>query len=1656
MTALATTTAPPPRRRWRRRLLWTLFAVVLGRLGLALGMPFAIDRAAAAVGCRAEYRSLDLSLLGLSLCLRGFALHDRTASTATAPLLRLDELAVDVDPWALLRGRVRVLDVVLDGLQVQLVRAADGGVALPLPTPASEAEPPVAATTTPPPSPSPADSANGPWAPPSFALPLQVDSLRVHNLTVQWQEGAAASHTGTIDLDARDLGSASQPGQVRLRAQVPGLLDALQLDAELHGREQDLRAQFAVQVRGAQLGTLPLPAAARTWLAGAQVLDGRIQGQLTLAHNTAEPLPLDGQATLSVQVQLDRAPALEIAAGMGPVRRAPDSATVPFTARLAIAEAVDQLEVTAGELRFDGVRLHTSFALQGRGLHGRRCSQALAAAGVVLPPGGTALDAEFLAGFDLRSGTLDAALRNLRCGTPDDAVELRELAVAGCALPQGTVAQLRLDGPTLRAQRHPDGTLQLAGLRLRAAPAAAAPPPASQAANPPSAGAPPAFLLRELLWRNAAVTFVDQGLPERGQVTLQLAATGQALGMGPGTESGRVTLDLAFAGQPDRLRAELQCRGLPQTPHAELRLTGEQLTLAPLAPWLAHSGFAAEWRAARLHAQLVADAQLGADVVSCAARLSGVELTDGDTQLFAWPDYELEGLRITPSLGFALAAAHGSGPHLHWLRRTDGEVFAGIALAPPSAPASTPPNATAPTPAREPAAPPPAAAPAPGPAPAATPWRIGPVHLSEARVTVVDRRSTEQRTVVAADLELGPAATGTAIPLRATLRVRDGLGSLTGQAELALPVAGGLAAQVALRAEHVRGSGLTALLPEPLEVTLVDGSFAAQLAIDHGATAPGLTAELRDLRLQDGDRVLLALDSLGCRAPTLTADTVHVAALESTGLRGQSSTDAAGLQLPGLRLRATAQSRTFAAPPPAVQAPPGPAAAGPRPPARGPALRIDRLEVALAEWLHRGDPAAEAPLRLSGSVRLAEPFATAADPAESAPLRLAVRLAATPCLTELALDLATTPFALRPNLDLRLQLRGLDPDQFGSVWPALRSQVGGTAGPLSVQCSAGVQLDLRRTEPWRFAVDRPFGLAAHLEAAAVRDAADRELLSLQGLDLLVAAIDPARGDVRVRHLELDALTTAVQRRNDRLEVAGGWFAVPTPAPTAAPAAAAAPPAMTPATAPAERSPVLWVDHLGIADLNLDYRDSTTVPPTHLPLAGLDLDVHEWSTLALREPLPFRVQLTAQGGEAQLPRRVTASSVLAGVAGSALQALQFGSDQHPLEPRPWFSDLRVQADLQVHPWPKGRCRLDLAGLELAALRGLANQGAVAIDDGLCDISATVELRAEQTQVEAGLVFTHLAVREPPNGPISNYLKLPAPLESVLFLLRNDADEQRIPLQFALPSGGPVVGPLGAAAGEALALVIADAVAKAPLRLASAVTGLFDFGAKASTRRSAAVPFAVGAPDPDAAALLALLPEVAGDPNQQFVLEHQLGTADLERLAALVNPPTAVVRANLARLRQLRTERLAARTHLATSAAAQLGAAQAGAAATVRALATADAELGAIELALDAALEQFDAGADPRAAAARTRKAAVALGEARLAAVAELLRQHLPPGSDGRIAPRPARGSATAAEATGQVLVVVRPLPPQAKAAAEPGAALGGAAAAERALPPPARR
>src|SRR5690606_7314217 len=135
------------------------------------------------------------------------------------------------------------------------------------------------------------------------------------------------------------------------------------------------------------------------------------------------------------------------------------------------------------------------------------------------------------------------------------------------------------------------------------------------------------------------------------------------------------------------------------------------------------------------------------------------------------------------------------------------------------------------------------------------------------------------------------------------------------------------------------------------------------------------------------------------------------------------------------------------------------------------------------------------------------------------------------------------------------------------------------------------------------------------------------------------------------------------------------------------------------------------------------------------------------------------------------------------------------------------------------------------------------------------------------------------------PISTYLKLPAPLDAVLFALENDAEGHQIPLAFDVTDGNVSAGQIAVAATTALGKLIANALAAAPMRAAGMVTGLLGpTGGAAEPVEPISIEFAPGdASLPPSAddALRAALGRLADLDAGVIVVAHDLGAGDEER-------------------------------------------------------------------------------------------------------------------------------------------------------------------------------
>ncbi len=152
------------------------------------------------------------------------------------------------------------------------------------------------------------------------------------------------------------------------------------------------------------------------------------------------------------------------------------------------------------------------------------------------------------------------------------------------------VARVALDGVVMRLERAPDGTLNLA--RLFARPSASENnPEESRREEAASAGATENDRARDdhvrianFVFQNGTVIFTDQTVPDAVRVraeNIQFTATGVSSDL---EQDVGIDLSLQWAGGPGVIKATGTVR--PQSLQAELHVSGSDLELPPLGPYL--------------------------------------------------------------------------------------------------------------------------------------------------------------------------------------------------------------------------------------------------------------------------------------------------------------------------------------------------------------------------------------------------------------------------------------------------------------------------------------------------------------------------------------------------------------------------------------------------------------------------------------------------------------------------------------------------------------------------------------------------------------------------------------------------------------------------------------------------------------------------------------------------------------------------------------------------------------------------------------------------------------------------------------------------------------------------------------------------------------
>ncbi|HEX5008800.1 MAG TPA: DUF748 domain-containing protein, partial [Planctomycetota bacterium] len=1180
------------------------------------------------------------------------------------------------------------------------------------------------------------------------------------------------------------------------------------------------------------------------------------------------------------------------------------------------------------------------------------------------------------------------------------------------------IGTLAIEGPVVGAERDAQGVLRVAGLRrvpvvpLVAAPVAegagsVAPPAETSAAPPASAGAAPLLALDNVRWRGAAIALADLSVDPPVKLQLRPELDGTGLRLGGDAPAGEAVLRVGAEDMWETCSLRLALRGgdAPGDLRATLGLDASDVQATALRGWLAAAGLSARG----LHASLGAMLELTAGAAATDLRVTDLVWQDGAQPVLSVPEIRVRGLRDEGG-GTRLDAIEVPGLDLRVTRAIDGAIDFGNLSILAAAPAAAAAPAVAPSgaaPAMEP------------PAPAASP--PAPLALGALRF------GTEGVRLHWHDKSVSPAAE-VELSLRASL---DGLvlGAPAPPARVQLQLAapgvcesvewtGTLSlapdAQELDGALDVRGLRLDALagyLPPGCGGALHDGRLALRARAQSGVGALGgrrASLQVSDVAFRDGEgEPLLALERLALDASRLDP-AAGVAVVDDVAVRGLAvhaerrpggALAVMGLELSPASVSPGPPSATDAATTPAVAR----AAGGLETlPLRD--VRIEHVDVELRRLeLTDASGAGGVPLVVAARLSNPEPLVLLDRRVDDlAPCKLELRASALPLARALDADLFLDASSSRPGFTLDLRAEGLRGAGLTEVLPELAASVDGSGlADGSFHAHLGAELSWPRRGP--LDLDLSGGLSGDVELTDLAFRAQPEgevLLGCERLDVALADVRPATGAARLSSVELTGL-------RGRLDIVPGGIAAlglivrtpPEPPPAETPAAAPVPP-------PAPPGPEVKIDLFSVSGFDFVLRDETCMPPMVLPFSDLELEARGWSSWAHVAPRPLRFTGSVRGGLVALPWRERRGVLPA--AGAQADA------EGGLQQRPLFDELALQGRLTQFPETTGWVNASLSALELPALAGPAAGAGVTLDDGLLDLATHVRYaRGEDPRMSATLTFTSLKLSESSGGPISSFLHLPAPLDTVVFLLRNNEGQISIPLDFDLPPEGFGGGRVLATAGGAMGSVIGRAVASSPLRLAGTVTdfvGVTDSGEPEPVEPPVVVEFEPGdpAPPPGARATAAqLAARLLDDDDLALVLEHHFSAGDAQRALELGNPSTGDATLVAERLRLERAELLRRRDEAAAEARALLAVGrQVEADAAAARLRDADRALGAREESLDRVLGLLDKGAERRAPQ-RARGAGVEFGEARLREVRALLEAAGGPELLERVELRPVR-------------------------------------------------
>jgi hypothetical protein len=997
----------------------------------------------------------------------------------------------------------------------------------------------------------------------------------------------------------------------------------------------------------------------------------------------------------------------------------------------------------------------------------------------------------------------------------------------------------------------------------------------------------PRLEIGRLAWIGTDVEFVDDSVDPPGKVVVDEMGF-ELLGLtvggdpdGPEHEPARFSARFVVGDLAEELRVEGAIRSQPGPIDltAELTASGHGLQGRLAAPYLRELGLEPTLVSGSLTGSLDATVREAEGGWHASLHARDVKLADEGTPLIGVGELAVEDVALDPN-GIAIGRVSVAEPFASIELEPDGALrAAGLRLlaADPDAKPSSSAGDGVPTPLALPSLP---------------AVRLDQLELTGARLQWSDASRSEPVALdLTAGLELGriDLSGGESGTYRAALSLPGVIEAFTVEGTLQLaPELWTITAGVT--GEGLSGSAIGPYLPAPIRPGDRPGTLQGRFTTTVAPHADGglrMSLASTELGLRSGDEPGLTVSSASATIERFdpAAGLVLLDSLETEGVELSLRRDVAGaVHALGFVLDPAAEPAPVLEDPDTNEGSTEGRATRTAPPrveiVRGIDVGIDRLTLR-DESLHDESGGRDArPIVVSLRSRVGPAVLLAPDPRELPPIEAELGMSVEG-LIDSTVVVTAAPFADPATVRVRFDAQDVRTHGLIETLPALAPLVEGEVEAGSMTAALDVQLDVRRSAPFDTGLARAFGVELQLTDVDYFGQPDQR--SLAGVDAIVVEgrIDPAKGIVQLKTIDIRNPHGFVRRDADGVH-AFGLLIVPPPAEDVAAeplessetitngtpgidgvlAVEASTPREPETAPPSSAEGELRIDELLVSGLDFEIVDETGEPPLRIPLVGLDAELKRFTTRMFSEPRP-----------------VSFSAYLAA-----------GASDHE-GGRPVFDEVAVAGRIAVTPEPKGWAQVTLAGLELLPFAGLAANSNVSVDDGALDANVRLRLKGEKGgKVSSSMVFTDLDLAETEGGPIQRLLSLPASLDAILFLLRNQDGEHRFSVGFPVTEDGVSTSSLAVAAAGAATEVIARAVAGAPLRL---IGGLIPGSGEPEKKPQAewSVDFAPGEVDVPSEAFAAL-ERAASRMNSRGALiasiRHETAPGELDYAARLANP------------------------------------------------------------------------------------------------------------------------------------------------------------------------